>query len=243
MVVAELGRLGPVEQHRPRRRVYGISLGSGPGHLIICLAVTGSRARWSCAVGVMGERRGWMSARGVRQRGRDRDRGRRHRRETRCASQSLLYADEQRVDLVTFLVEKLPLSAVRVIMKVQSTRTHAYAHVWRRTRDPSCIMDVLSDAQWRTNTPGLPVLSAQGRTLGNKRRLHVEESAGGGCNTHLLHSLPPPRPGFGVSHNWRRDPRAFNPARYIFMHLMCNLPRFCALGNHANRSRQSLRSC
>lgn len=64
MVVAELGRLGPVEQHRPRRGVYGISLGSGPGHLIICLAVTGRRARWSCTVGVMGERRGWVSARG-----------------------------------------------------------------------------------------------------------------------------------------------------------------------------------
>lgn len=63
MVVAELGGLGPVEQHRPRRGVYGISLGSGPGHLIICLAVTGRRARWSCTVRVMGERRGWVSAR------------------------------------------------------------------------------------------------------------------------------------------------------------------------------------
>lgn len=63
MIVAELGRLGPVEQHRPRRGVYGISLGSGPGHLIICLAVTGRRARWSCTVGVMRERRGWVSAR------------------------------------------------------------------------------------------------------------------------------------------------------------------------------------
>lgn len=58
MVVAELGVLWPVEMHRPRRGVYGIRLGSGPGHLIICLAVTGGRASGSCTVGLMGERRG-----------------------------------------------------------------------------------------------------------------------------------------------------------------------------------------
>lgn len=58
VVVAELGILGPVEQHRPRRGVYGIRLGSGPGHLIICLAVTGGGASRSCTVGLMGERRG-----------------------------------------------------------------------------------------------------------------------------------------------------------------------------------------
>lgn len=92
-------------------------------------------------------------------------------------------------------------------MEVQSIRTHADTHVSRCTRDPSCIMDVLSDAQWRTNTPGLPVLSGQGRTLGNKRRLYVKESGRGACNTHLLHSLPPPRPGFVVSHHRRRDAR------------------------------------
>lgn len=58
MVVAELGVLWPVEMHRPRRGVYGIRLGSRPGHLIICLAVTGGRASGSCTVGLMGERRG-----------------------------------------------------------------------------------------------------------------------------------------------------------------------------------------
>lgn len=69
MIVAELGVLWPVEQHRPRRGVYGVRLGSGPGHLIICLAVTGGRASRSCTVGLMGERRGWVSA-SDRQRGR-----------------------------------------------------------------------------------------------------------------------------------------------------------------------------
>lgn len=58
MVVAELGVLWPVEQHRPRRGVYGIRLGRGAGHLIICLAVAGGRASGSCTVGLMGERRG-----------------------------------------------------------------------------------------------------------------------------------------------------------------------------------------
>lgn len=118
-------------------------------------------------------------------------------------------------------------------MQVQSIRTHAHAHVSRCTRDPSCIMDVLSDAQWRTNTPSLPVLSAQGRTLGNKRKLRVKESGRGGCNAHLLHSPPPPRPGFVVSDHWRRDRRAFNPARYVFMCVICILPRFCAVGSNA----------
>lgn len=103
-------------------------------------------------------------------------------------------------------------------------------------------MDVLSDAQWRTNTPGLPVLSAQGPTLGSKRRLSVKESGRGGCSTPLLHSLPPPPPGFVVPHHWRRDPRAFNPARYVFMDIICIITRFCAVGSNANRSRQSLRS-
>lgn len=65
MIVAELGSLWPVEQHRPRRGIYGIRLGSSTGHLIICLAVTGGRARRSCTVGLMGERRGWVSARGA----------------------------------------------------------------------------------------------------------------------------------------------------------------------------------
>lgn len=120
MVVAELGRLGPVEQHRPRRGVYGLSLGSGPGHLIICLAVTGRRARWSCTVRVMGERRGWVSARmgGGRDseaetEDRDVDGGRASQHD--CVPARLLYADEQRVDSVTFLVEKTapaPPSAV-----------------------------------------------------------------------------------------------------------------------------------
>lgn len=58
VVVAELGALLPIEEHRPRRRVYWFRLGSGPGHLIICLAVTGGRASRSCTVGLMGERRG-----------------------------------------------------------------------------------------------------------------------------------------------------------------------------------------
>lgn len=58
VVVAELGGLRPVQQHRPRRGVYRIRLGSGPGHLIVCLAVPGGRARGSCTVGWMGERRG-----------------------------------------------------------------------------------------------------------------------------------------------------------------------------------------
>lgn len=61
MVVTELGVLRSVEQHRPRRGIYGIRLGSGAGHLIICLAVTGGRASGSCTVGLMGERRGWVS--------------------------------------------------------------------------------------------------------------------------------------------------------------------------------------
>lgn len=138
MVVAELGGLGPVEQHRPRRGVYGISLGSGPGHLIICLAVTGRRARWSCTVGVMGERRGWVSARmggrgrggetaRQRQRTEDRDTGGRRASQPDCVPARLLYADEQRVDSVTFLVEKKnspsPLSAV-----LWRYRQHARMH-------------------------------------------------------------------------------------------------------------------
>lgn len=73
MVVAELGILRPVEEHRPRRGVYGIRLGSGPGHLIICLAVTGGRASRSCTVGLMGERRSWVSA-NERQRAREEER-------------------------------------------------------------------------------------------------------------------------------------------------------------------------
>lgn len=73
MVVAELGGLWPVEQHRARRGVYGIRLGSGPGHLIVCLAVTGGRASGSCTVGLMGERRGWVSA-SERHRERERER-------------------------------------------------------------------------------------------------------------------------------------------------------------------------
>ena len=79
VVVAELGILGPVEQHRPRRGVYGIRLGSGPGHLIICLAVTGGGASRSCTVGLMGERRGWVS---VSERQRDTERERERQRET-----------------------------------------------------------------------------------------------------------------------------------------------------------------
>lgn len=47
VVVAELGVLRPVEQHRPGRRVYGLGLGSGAGHLVICLAVAGGRSRRS----------------------------------------------------------------------------------------------------------------------------------------------------------------------------------------------------
>lgn len=128
MVVAELGRLGPVEQHRPRRGVYGLSLGSGSGHLIICLAVTGRRARWSCTVGVMGERRGWVSERGGDSQAdteeeEDGDIDALHRP---TASEKLLYADEQRVDSVTFHLPKKknpsPLFSARVIMQVLSTR-------------------------------------------------------------------------------------------------------------------------
>lgn len=94
MVVAELGRLGPVEQHRPRRGVYGISLGSGPGHLIICLAVTGRRARWSCTVGVMGERRGWVSARGGDSEAETEEDGDADALHSPTASERPLYADE-----------------------------------------------------------------------------------------------------------------------------------------------------
>lgn len=57
MVVAELGALRPVEKHRPRRGVYRLGLGSRPGHLVIRLAVTGGRARRSCA--------GWSDGREV----------------------------------------------------------------------------------------------------------------------------------------------------------------------------------
>lgn len=64
VVVAELGGLRPVQQHRPRRGVYGFRLGSGPRHLIVCLAVPGGRARGSCTVGWMGERRGWVRSSG-----------------------------------------------------------------------------------------------------------------------------------------------------------------------------------
>lgn len=99
------------------------------------------------------------------------------------------------------------------------------AHVPRCTRDPSCIMDVLSDAQWRTNTPGLPVLSAQGRTLGNTRRLHVKESGRGGCNTHLLRSLPPPRPSFLASDRRRDLARVRPPPGFVFVRVTCILPR------------------
>lgn len=107
MVVAELGRLGPVEQHRPRRGVYGISLGSGSGHLIICLAVTGRRARWSCTVGVMGERRGWVSERGGdSQADTEEEDGDIDALHSPTASEKLLYADEQRVDSVTFHLPK-----------------------------------------------------------------------------------------------------------------------------------------
>lgn len=211
MVVAELVSLGPVEQYRPRRGVYGISLGSGSGHLIICLAVTGRRARWSCTVGVMGERRGWVSERGGdSQADTEEEDGDIDALPSPTASEKLLYADEQRVDSVTFHLPTPPPSSLPALLCRYSQRVHD-AHVPRWTRDPSCIMVVLSDAQWRTNTPGLLVLSAQGRTLGNKRRLPVKESGRGGCNTHLLHSLPPPRPGFVVSDHWRRDPRAFTP--------------------------------
>lgn len=82
-------------------------------------------------------------------------------------------------------------SSLPALLCRYSQRVHD-AHVPRWTRDPSCIMDVLSDAQWRTNTPGLLVLSPQGRRLGNKRRLPVKESGRGGCNTHLLHSTAAP---------------------------------------------------
>lgn len=80
-----------------------------------------------------------------------------------CVPARLLYADEQRVDSVTFLSwKKQPLSSVRGLMEVPSIRTHAHAHVSPCTRDPSCIMDVLSDAQWRTNTPGFACLTRSG---------------------------------------------------------------------------------
>lgn len=95
-------------------------------------------------------------------------------------------------------------------------------------------MDVLSDAQWRTNTPGLPVWSAQGRALG---RLSLQESVRGGCNTALLHSLASSPPGFVVPHHWRRDPRAFSPARSVFRgHNCAFFHGFCALGNDADSS-------
>lgn len=123
MVVAELVSLGPVEQYRPRRGVYGISLGSGSGHLIICLAVTGRRARWSCTVGVMGERRGWVSERGGdSQADTEEEDGDIDALPSPTASEKLLYADEQRVDSVTFHLPNPPLFSARVIMQVQSTR-------------------------------------------------------------------------------------------------------------------------
>jgi len=57
VVIAELGELRLVEVDRPRRGVYRLRLGSGPGHLIVCLAVTGGRASGSCAVRRTRERR------------------------------------------------------------------------------------------------------------------------------------------------------------------------------------------
>jgi len=58
MVVTKFGGLGSVEQHDSRCGIYRVRLWCGSGHLILCLAVAGGRARGSCTVRVMGERRG-----------------------------------------------------------------------------------------------------------------------------------------------------------------------------------------
>lgn len=58
----------------------------------------------------------------------------------------LMYAEAGGVDSMTFPVINTPLLSFRY-----RQCTHALS---RRPRDPPRIMDVLRDAQWRTNTPG-----------------------------------------------------------------------------------------
>lgn len=48
-----------------------------------------------------------------------------------------------------------------LVFQYYAGTVNAHTRVSRRPRDPPRIMDVLRDAQWRTNTPGLPVLSAR----------------------------------------------------------------------------------
>lgn len=111
------------------------------------------------------------------------------------------------------------------------------AHVPRCTRDPSCIMDVLSDAQWRTNTPGLPVLSAQGRTLGNTRAGYTLKKVGEEDATRICSA--PCRPHDPASDR-RRDlarvrPPPLPPARFDLVRVNMHSS---TITSHANTSRQ-----
>lgn len=58
----------------------------------------------------------------------------------------LMYAEAGGVDSMTFPVINTP--------SCLSGTVNAHTRVSRRPRDPPRIMDVLRDAQWRTNTPG-----------------------------------------------------------------------------------------
>lgn len=71
----------------------------------------------------------------------------------------LMYAKAGKVDSMTF-----PL----VFQYYYAGTTNAHKRVSRRPRDPPRIMDVLRDAQWRTNT--LSVLSARQLVHVTRRR-------------------------------------------------------------------------